>query len=898
MPLKRTAFFLWILPALLFSIPLAQGAEPAGHFTTMDGAIYYVTDGKAEIVNLDPLAREIVIHGTVDGARVSFGANGGRVFDGAASAETVVIEDGVKCIDYLRFEGLEKLKTVDVYCDTDLIGEMGRAAYLLDCPTVTSLSFHDQNKSENASKRITVEVRGCPEFSALFIQRQHSFCDLDIMSGNVTLTLPKSMEQVRIWSSSIEVKEIIIDPQNPYLEIIDGVLFSKETKKIIHYSRQKEEEHYDIPEGTVEATITSPYLKSIAIPESLEKISLYNTPLETITCSERNPHMKVVDNVLYSKDGDGTQLLYYPQANRAKAFVIPAGVDSFRIASDYLEHLSIAEGLEKVDYCTIDAKNLQTLTLPSTLENFPLDAGDHVPNLQAVHIADENPYMKSIDGCVYSSSGVALQYVPPGMEALVIAEGTKFFNPFDWGAYGFLGGENTKTIFFPASMLLEYDENCENEPFSYFYWRGYYVSHPMRAPQTYYVAESHPSVMAIDGMLLTKDRKTLIAVPLIQEEYFEIPVGIEHISTHAFPPNNTLKTIVVPEGVESIYHRAIAGQTALTTVSLPSTLECIDRGAFEDCLSLEKVVLPANIESLENFFSISDIQNFIWDRASPKPNITRLELVIPPNTVEFDGMFDGYSYLRRSANELIWSVEKGSAAYRYALKNRVPYRCIDDETDTSGAIYGMLIAASMADQAPVYEAMDEQSPHAMKKQGTIVFVAKQFADWTMIIDGREVGFVKNENLHVFDSPMNISYQAATAVDALPVYARPSEESKVIYTFPRDAEVPIISIAGPWLRVLVEDDTGFIRMDSENVCVFFVEGHWRISALAVTISEPFQAIPIYATPEKSDRVLRQCLPGEILQVIKAGTDWCMVCTGDYGTQNGFVQTELLTFLPSR
>ena len=507
---KHKGFFLLILIALFFSIPMAQGVEPTGHFTTLDGAIYYVANSKAKVVGIDPMAHEIIIHATVDGAQASLEKG---CFRDAVSAETIVIEDGLAPIHYLCFEGLEKLKTVDIYCDVDIYGDIIDSAKLLDCPNVTSLSFYDQNKSADVATTTHIEIRDCPKFATLVIEGQYYKCYLDIRDCDATVILPASMEFL-VWMSPTEIKEVIIDPQNPFLKVIDGVVSNAEYGILSFYSRHKEDLHYDIPEGTVDATITSPYLKSITLPESLEYIELDCTALETIICSEKNPYMKAVDSVLYSKDG--TYLLAYPRANQATEFIIPEGVDSITIESDYLEHLSITEGIEELDHCRIDAKNLQTLTLPSTLENFPISYRSHVPNLQAVYIAHENPYMKSIDGCVYSANGEELHYVPSGKKSLIIAEGTKFFNPLDnCKNYWYFGGENVQSISFPASMSFD-NENNENKSFSFFCQRNYYMDHPMHSPKTYYVAENHPSVIAIDGFLFSKDGKTLIAAPLIE----------------------------------------------------------------------------------------------------------------------------------------------------------------------------------------------------------------------------------------------------------------------------------------------------------------------------------------------------------------------------------------------
>ena len=252
-------------------------------------------------------------------------------------------------------------------------------------------------------------------------------------------------------------------------------------------------------------------------------------------------------------------------------------------------------------------------------------------------------------------------------------------------------------------------------------------------------------------------------------------MGIEHINADAFPPNNSFNAIVIPEGVTSIGAYAFAGQMALTTVSLPSTIQYIGEGAFENCLILEKVVLPANLELMSNIFTSFSFNDFDLEMYSFNPKALKLEVFIPSTISDFDGLFPVSDAYGRSTDEFIWLVEKNSAAYQFALENRLPYRCIDDEADTSDALYGILVSTFKEDQVFVYETMDEQSFHTMKNQGTMISVAKQFTDWTMIHEGKEIGFVKNENLYHFDHSVDISYLTAIVKDDLPVYSLPSEE---------------------------------------------------------------------------------------------------------------------------
>lgn len=87
----------------------------------------------------------------------------------------------------------------------------------------------------------------------------------------------------------------------------------------------------------------------------------------------------------------------------------------------------------------------------------------------------------------------------------------------------------------------------------------------------YIVAESNPNYTAVDGILYSKDRKTLENYPSAKlGEVFVCPSGVEKVEEDAFSGNRYLKHIYFQEGLKSVGSNALQDQP-LESVSFPSS---------------------------------------------------------------------------------------------------------------------------------------------------------------------------------------------------------------------------------------------------------------------------------------------------------------------------------------
>lgn len=113
--------------------------------------------------------------------------------------------------------------------------------------------------------------------------------------------------------------------------------------------------------------------------------------------------------------------------------------------------------------------------------------------------------------------------------------------------------------------------------------------------RAYEAPEDHPLYKTIDGVLFTKDGKTLLAYPDRRTDtHYDVPAGVERIEgIH----NEYLQTVSLPIGLQSIGDYGFSGCVRLQSIALPLTVKEIGKEIFSACVSLELVSLPEGLEA-------------------------------------------------------------------------------------------------------------------------------------------------------------------------------------------------------------------------------------------------------------------------------------------------------------
>ena len=103
---------------------------------------------------------------------------------------------------------------------------------------------------------------------------------------------------------------------------------------------------------------------------------------------------------------------------------------------------------------------------------------------------------------------------------------------------------------------------------------------------------------SVDGVLFSKDRKTLAAFPGGRTGEYQWPDGVTSIGDCAFYGCSSLTSVTLPNSVTSIGVGAFYGCSSLTSVTIPNSVTSIGVGAFEYCSSLTSVTIPNSVTSI------------------------------------------------------------------------------------------------------------------------------------------------------------------------------------------------------------------------------------------------------------------------------------------------------------
>ncbi|MBO5746209.1 MAG: leucine-rich repeat protein, partial [Clostridia bacterium] len=132
----------------------------------------------------------------------------------------------------------------------------------------------------------------------------------------------------------------------------------------------------------------------------------------------------------------------------------------------------------------------------------------------------------------------------------------------------------------------------------------------IKTMKSFTVAANNPNYASVDGVLYTKDMKTLLYYPAAKEgTSFTVPDTVTTIAEGAFLNAVNLQTVTLPEGLTTIERRAFMNCAALTTVNFPTTVTSVGSSAFRNCGALIQNVFTVNesVDFGENVFADSGI---------------------------------------------------------------------------------------------------------------------------------------------------------------------------------------------------------------------------------------------------------------------------------------------------
>jgi len=242
----------------------------------------------------------------------------------------------------------------------------------------------------------------------------------------------------------------------------------------------------------------------ICLPASLEKMDAdelnWKYSLKTITISEDNKRYYVNYGILFENANDGIHLLVYPQTKKdITSYTVPEGVTRICkgafFTNQTLTELILPDSLEVIEDTALQLWLIQTLHIPANVKSFS-PVGIFCDSLTAYTIDPDNTEYTVVDGILYTKDMTQLIAYPkshPGTTYTVPDSVTIIPNSL------FLKTSNIRTLTIPASVTKIIDAN------------GYSLG---RAYMSEIIVDpDNPNYCSVDGVLYSKDMKTLIFYP-------------------------------------------------------------------------------------------------------------------------------------------------------------------------------------------------------------------------------------------------------------------------------------------------------------------------------------------------------------------------------------------------
>ncbi len=290
------------------------------------------------------------------------------VFSGCSNlVGELVIPAGVKTIGQAAFQQCEKLN--------------GKLVLPEGLEYIGDFAFNKCTSFENTTIKIPASLKKMGE-------------DYDLNGNNVGIG---SHFFYNFGANVRKFEAFEVEEGNNNFVAIDGVLYTKDLKRLVCYPRNKKDTTYEIQEGvelldqmSIASNMT---LSTLILPDSLIikeqtypqftwendhllDYSLYNyNAIENIEVKDTNPNYKSNDGVLYTKN---MKNLVYISSGRTKEVIIPDGVETINDNSIYWSQV---------------ARSVSKMYIPASVTNISDSALKGVNNgfIKKIEISEDNP---------------------------------------------------------------------------------------------------------------------------------------------------------------------------------------------------------------------------------------------------------------------------------------------------------------------------------------------------------------------------------------------------------------------------------------------------------------------------------------------------------------------------
>jgi len=389
------------------------------------------------------------------------------------------------------------------------------------------------------------------------------------------VTIPDSIVSVGTnpFRSCFNLFSFNVSPTHPTLEVIDGVLFEKNEKRLICYPMNLRVDSYAVPEGTVSIGDSAFYncgaLKEVTLPDSLTQIGAYGFygcyKLSSITLPER---MTTIGKAAFEF------------CDELKSIVIPEHVthigDHAFAHCKVLSSVVLPKGLKTLEHSAFwGCKALTSIVIPHGVTTIVGNTFTSCTGLISVEIPES---VTSIESWAFSScSGLTSVVIPSGVTEI--------------GKFAFDGCSSLRSLTVTPGSYAE--TWAKNNRYTCLYRSadgqvGTATPRPTETPRNTSDTSSFKYKL-MGGMAEITDytgTDAVLTIPSAIDGY-----RVTKIGDFAFSNCYRLTSVTIPEGVSSIGDYAFSFCEKLTSITLPDSVTYISNSAFSSCTALDALTV-------------------------------------------------------------------------------------------------------------------------------------------------------------------------------------------------------------------------------------------------------------------------------------------------------------------
>ena len=324
------------------------------------------------------------------------------------------------------------------------------------------------------------------------------------------------------------ISRIEVSEENPYFKSVDGVLFSKDGKKLICAPEFLQQE-YTVPDGVEEigdyAFYSCATIKKIVLSDSVCRIGRY-------ALADQESYF----NHDYWEDGSSAN------GNDGGYISImgDSGVNSAFYTVYPLTEVVFGSGTEVIGEHAFDHSGITTLTFPAALKEIDITAFENCESLTDLQVSEQNSVFKSFDGALCSDGGATL------LKAPACKQGT-FTIP---DTVTKVADNALKCCLGITELVLGAGVNSFS-PDAFGKMEDYFNSTPpvFSAVSSFKVSAQNGSFTAEDGVLYTKDMSELVMFPAKKAGAYTFPASVAKVSENAFRDCELVTAITLTNNV-------------------------------------------------------------------------------------------------------------------------------------------------------------------------------------------------------------------------------------------------------------------------------------------------------------------------------------------------------------